>query len=78
LDEGTNPPEVQKILGKINPYLSGKKLAGAGGGGFMFMIAKDEDAAQKIKEILIQDPPNSRARFVDFDLSDSGLLITRS
>ena len=78
LDEGTNPPEVQKILAKIEPYLSGKKLAGAGGGGFMFMIAKDEGAAQKVKEILTQNPPNSRARFVDFDLSDSGLLITRS
>ncbi len=78
LDEGTNPPEVQKILNKIDPYLSGKKLAGAGGGGFMFMIAKDEDAAQKVKELLRQNPPNSRARFVDFDLSDSGMLITRS
>ncbi len=78
LDEGTNPPEVQKILDKIDPYLSGKKLAGAGGGGFMFMIAKDEGAAQKIKEILTQHPPNSRARFVDFDLSGSGLLVTRS
>jgi galactokinase/mevalonate kinase-like predicted kinase len=78
LDEGTNPPEVQKILDNINPHLAGKKLAGAGGGGFMFMIAKDEEAAQKVKEILTQNPPNSRARFVDFDLSDSGLLVTRS
>jgi galactokinase/mevalonate kinase-like predicted kinase len=78
LDAGTNPPEVQNILSRISPYLAGKKLAGAGGGGFMFMLAKDEHATQKIKEILIQNPPNPRARFVDFDLSDTGLLITRS
>ncbi|MFW5901080.1 MAG: bifunctional fucokinase/fucose-1-phosphate guanylyltransferase [bacterium] len=78
LDEGTNPPEIQKLLDKIDPWLSGKKLAGAGGGGFLFMVARNEDAAQKVKEMLKQNPPNSRARFVDFDLSDSGLRVTRS
>jgi galactokinase/mevalonate kinase-like predicted kinase len=78
LDSGTSSPEIQKMLDSIAPYLIGKKLAGAGGGGFMFMMAKDIDAAQKIREILNANPLNENSRFVDFQLSETGLQITRS
>jgi hypothetical protein len=42
------------------------------------MIAKDPVAASRIKEILVQNPPNVNARFVDMSLSDKGLQISRS
>jgi hypothetical protein len=42
------------------------------------MFARDEAAAASIKQILTARPPNSRARFVDFSLSESGLQVTRS
>ena len=42
------------------------------------MFAKDESAAGRIRETLANQPPNTRARFVDFTLSDTGLQLTRS
>lgn len=78
LDSGTNPPAVQQILERARDYIGGAKLLGAGGGGFLLMLAKDERAAFKIKELLIESPPNARARFVNMTLSDSGLQVTRS
>ena len=78
LDTGTNPPEVQAILDSVGDWLSAAKLTGAGGGGYLLMLAKDEDAAGRIYERLTQHPPNPRARFVQFSLSETGMQITRS
>jgi galactokinase/mevalonate kinase-like predicted kinase len=78
LDSGTNPPQVQEILDRAGDGLAAAKLLGAGGGGYLFMIAKDAGAALRIKQALEENPPNSGARFVDFGLSETGLQITRS
>ncbi len=78
LDSGTNPPAVQGILRRISDWMSAGKLLGAGGGGYWFMIAKDPEAAMKIRRTLTLDPPNERARFVDFSVSQTGLVVTRS
>lgn len=78
LDVGTNPPEVQSIIAKVESYLLGLKLLGAGGGGYLLLMAKNLSSAQKIRELLHDHPPNDRARVVDFSLSKTGLQITRS
>ncbi len=78
LDSGTNPPQVQQILDSVKDFLGAAKLLGAGGGGYLLMFAKDETAAGRIRHILEANPPNSRARFVNFSLSDTGLQLTRS
>ena len=78
LDAGTNPPAVQQILDSIGDYLAAAKLLGAGGGGYLLFFGKDPEAAARIKETLTRRPPNSRARFVQFSLSESGLQLTRS
>jgi len=46
--------------------------------GYLLLFGKDETAAAKIKQLLTSDPPNARARFVDFSLSQTGLQMTRS
>ncbi len=78
LDPGTNTVEVQKIFDDAGTDLAAAKLLGAGGGGYLFMIAKDADAALRIKRRLEENPPNAGARFVEFSLSETGLQITRS
>jgi galactokinase/mevalonate kinase-like predicted kinase len=78
LDGGTNPPEVQALLDPIEKWIGGCKLLGAGGGGYMIILAKDADAAQQIKQQLNANPPNPRARFVDISVSTEGLQVTRS
>ncbi len=78
LDAGTNTPEIQAILNRINPFLAGKKLLGAGGGGFLFLVAKSLDDAKRVREILHQEPPNDKARIFSFDVSPEGLVVTKS
>jgi galactokinase/mevalonate kinase-like predicted kinase len=78
LDPGTNPPPVSAILHPVQDYLAATKLLGAGGGGYLLMFAKDEEAAVRIRKTLTANPPNQRARFVNFSLSDTGLQVTRS
>lgn len=78
LDSGTNPPAVEAIIEKIKDYTLGYKLPGAGGGGYLYMVAKDPQAAGRIRRILTEQAPNACARFVDMTLSDKGLQISRS
>lgn len=78
LDPGTNPEAVETIIRRIDDYCLGYKLPGAGGGGYLYMVAKDPEAAIRIRSILTQNPPNSCARFVDMTLSDKGLQVSRS
>ena len=78
LDSGTNPPEVAAIIRSVSDWTAGVKLLGAGGGGYMLILSKDEDAGNRVRQKLTSSPPNPRARFVDFSVSQTGLQITRS
>lgn len=78
IDSGTNPPEVAALTRLIDDLCLGYKLPGAGGGGYLYMVAKDPEAAIRIRRILNENRANSRARFVDMSLSRSGLQISRS
>jgi galactokinase/mevalonate kinase-like predicted kinase len=78
LDEGTNPPVIQNIIDRVDKYLYGCKLLGAGGGGYLLMFAKSVEAAVKARHILESKPPNSRARFVNFNVSRTGFQVSRS
>ncbi|MGA0332854.1 MAG: bifunctional fucokinase/fucose-1-phosphate guanylyltransferase [Kiritimatiellia bacterium] len=78
LDPGTNPPEIQEILSRVDKEILGCKLLGAGGGGYLLMMTRDAQAASMVRKNLEKNPPNPRARFVDFDLSYKGLQVTRS
>lgn len=56
----------------------GHKLPGAGGGGYLYMVAKEPEAAMRIRNILSANPPNNKARFVEMGLSGKGLQVSRS
>ena len=78
LDSGTNPEDVAKLTSMIDDLCLGYKLPGAGGGGYLYMIAKDPEAAARIKQILTDNSIRKNARFVEMDLSTKGLQISRS
>ena len=78
LDSGTNPESVEAITRLVDDLCLGYKLPGAGGGGYLYMIAKDPEAAARIKQILTENSPRKNARFVEMDLSTKGLQISRS
>lgn len=78
LDAGTNPAIIEELCKRIDDYSLGYKLPGAGGGGFMYIVAKDPTAALRIREELSQHPLAPNARFVEMSISERGLQISRS
>jgi len=78
LDEGTNPMVIQEIIHRVDDFLLGYKLLGAGGGGYLLMFAKSAESALRVKQNLELNPPNARARFVDFAVSKTGFQVSRS
>ena len=78
LDSGTEPPLVAQLCQRIDDLCAGYKLPGAGGGGYLYMVAKDPEAAARIKHILTAEPLTASARFVEMKLSRKGLQVSRS
>ena len=78
LDSGTNPPAVEAIINRIKDEALGYKLPGAGGGGYLYIVAKDPEAARRIRQTLMTNPANANARLVEMNLSDKGLQVSRS
>ena len=78
LDSGTNPPAVRALTDLVDDLCLSYKLPGAGGGGYLYMIAKDPEAVARIKQMLNTHSPNKNARFVEMTLSTTGLQISRS
>ena len=75
LDSGTCPDEVKAIIDSVNDLTLGMKLPGAGGGGYLYMVAKDPEAAAVIRRRLSN---RGTARFAELAVSTSGLQISRS
>lgn len=78
LDSGTNPAEVKRLTDLIDDLCLGYKLPGAGGGGYLYMMAKDPEAAARIRKVLDANRTNPNARFVEMSLSKTGLQVSRS
>ena len=78
LDSGTNPEAIRRLTDLIDDLCLGYKLPGAGGGGYLYMVAKDPEAAARIKKILDENKLHANARFVEMTLSLKGLQISRS
>ena len=62
----------------VDDLCLGYKLPGAGGGGYLYMVAKDPEAAARIRQVLTVNRVNANARFVNMSLSAKGLQVSRS
>ncbi len=78
LDAGTNPPVIDELCRRVDDLCYGYKLPGAGGGGFMYMVAKDPEAALRIRKTLNDNPLTRTSRFVEMTVSKTGLQVSRS
>ena len=77
LDPGSTNERVEEIIARMSGRIDAVTLTGAGGGGFMFILAKSRDAADRIRKELSADPPSQYSRFYGFDFDDKGLELER-
>ena len=76
IDPGSTNRFIEAILGGVAPWIDAALLPGAGGGGFIFMVARDDECVRRIREHLLRNPPNATARFFDFQIDPLGLRTT--
>ncbi|HPU28621.1 MAG TPA: L-fucokinase [Phycisphaerae bacterium] len=76
LDPNSTNPEIESVMARIQPFIHGAKLVGAGGGGFMCIVCRSPRDAERLRTELEADPPNPRARFFDFNINTEGLVVT--
>jgi fucokinase len=74
LDPHTTNAPINAILDRARPYIYGAKLAGAGGGGFLMMLARDPQAAAALRASLAHDAPEQGA-FVPYRIAQEGLRV---
>ena len=78
LDPNSTNAPIEELMARVDPYIHGAKLLGAGGGGFMLMVCKSAADATRIRTMLDNEPPNARARFFDYSVNPNGLVVTVS
>ena len=75
LDSGSTNERVEELAAMIRPHAAALSLAGAGGGGFMYILAKSAADAKKIRSLLSRKAPSKWARFYDFTVDETGMCI---
>jgi fucokinase len=74
LDPHTTNAPINALLEEIRPLLAGAKLAGAGGGGFCILLARDPDAARRLRQHLAARP--GRGAPYDARIAEDGWTVT--
>lgn len=69
LDPGSTNPEVETIIARIAPWTSAVSLCGAGGGGFMLIVAESVDSKSRIKGVLERHPPIQTGAFYEISIA---------
>ena len=75
LDAGSTNEQVDDIIDAIRPFVSAVSLAGAGGGGFMYILARSPAAAKKVRKFLEANPPSRFSRFYAFGIDRLGMSV---
>lgn len=78
IDPSTTNAGLNRLVARVTPHLDGYLFPGAGGGGFLFMIARTNASAKALRRDLTSRPPASTARFYDWSVSQTPLTVTVS
>ncbi|MCC7156120.1 MAG: hypothetical protein IT161_16200 [Bryobacterales bacterium] len=75
LDPNTTNARISALLDAVAPHTAGAKLAGAGGGGFILLLAKDPGSADAIRRTLPEGGAGG-ARFYSYEICNQGIDAT--
>jgi fucokinase len=73
-DPGCTNPFIDSLLALCQPYMMGAKLAGAGGGGFAIVIARDASAALGLREAVKRRFPQGNVAVWDCEVAEEALV----
>ena len=73
LDAGSSNEKVDDIIDLIRDRAAAVTLTGAGGGGFMYVLAKSPADARRILVTLERNPPSPDSRVYAFAVDDAGM-----
>jgi len=76
LDPHHTNAEIEAIRARVARRVFGAKLLGAGGGGFLLLVARSAEDAAALRRDLEAEPPNAKARFFDYEINRTGLVAT--
>ena len=74
LDPNTANAPINALLDRARPFIHGAKLAGAGGGGFLMLLARDPDAAEALRCTLSKET-RGRGGVVSYSIAEQGMRI---
>jgi fucokinase len=78
LDPNTTNAPINALLDAVRPYVYGAKLAGAGGGGFLVLIARSPEAADDLRRFLRESQPASGGAVHGCSIATEGLVVGRA
>jgi fucokinase len=61
MDPGCSNAFIDGLFNVMDPYISGAKVAGAGGGGFAIVVVRDAEAAKQLPAVLNNNYPHAPA-----------------
>jgi len=77
LDPNTANAPINGLLEAARPFIHGAKLAGAGGGGFLIMVARDPGAAEDLKALL-RTLDSQGGSVHDWSIAREGMRVTQT
>lgn len=72
---GCEPAFVRRMMDAFAPVVHGQALAGAGGGGFMYVITKEPRATAQLQTILATMPDITGVQFYPARIDSQGLVV---
>ncbi len=75
VDPQSWPPHIEQVVAAVRPFICGAKPAGAGGGGFLVMLARSAEDRARAEEVLGGLNLPSGARTYPLEVSTEGLRI---
>ena len=75
LDPGSTTLAIESMVDPIRDDLAAWSLPGAGGGGFLFLVAKNAEAARRIRRRFTEHPPHRGSRFHTVLPASAGVTV---
>jgi fucokinase len=75
LDPNTTNAPINALLESARPFIRGAKLAGAGGGGFLILLAKSSQAAQDLRAHLEENHAGTGGSVYPWRIATDGIRV---